>query len=148
MNNYLREEHLYPRIMKFVNNRGYITSREVKPHLLSSRRIDVVGVKPRKREVVTVEAKVSNYSSVLVQATRNLSISDYVYVSFPQTYGVYILEKYGRYLYGMGIGIIGVNGRSKELLPARQSTYVDLERKNMLMQMALGSVNNNEQTLF
>lgn len=141
MSKQLREEHLYPGIMKFVNGRGYITCQEVRPHSRSVRRIDVVGVKPRKGEVITIEAKLFNYASVLVQATRNLAISDFVYISFPQDYAIYVMEKYGRHLSDMGIGIIGVNGKSKELVPAIQSTHVDFERKKMLIDMVLGSVN-------
>ena len=140
MSKHLREEHLYPRIMKFVNNKGYITCLEVKPHSRSIRRIDIVGIKPRKREVITVEAKLFNYSSVLVQATRNLVLSDFVYISFPQSYAVYVMEKYGSYLSNLGIGIIGVNGRSREILPAFRSVYVDQERKRMLMDMVLKMV--------
>ena len=137
----LREEHLYPEIIKFVNSKGYIPAQEVRPHSRSVRRVDIIGVKPRKNEVISVEAKLSNYSSVLTQATRNLIISDFVYISFPLEFAFYVKKMYGQELSNLGIGIIGVNGKVKELLHARRSEYVDLDRKAVLIKMAFKAVN-------
>jgi hypothetical protein len=124
--------------MKFLKSRGYKVGTEVRPFPNSSRRVDVVGIKPRLKEVVAVEAKISNYSVVKKQAENRLFIADLVYVSFPIKYAFTVLDKHKEELVQDGIGVIGINGRAVELLNATRSMYVSEERKNRLMSMVIG----------
>lgn len=140
----LLESHLYSHIEKYLTTRGFKTSQEVKPNPSSSRRVDVVGVKPRLKEVVVVEAKLSSYSRVLKQAMSGLFISDLVYISVPYSYAQTILRKHETELRKLGIGILGVNGKAIELLPPSYSEYVDDDRKKKLIQMVVDKRNIHE----
>lgn len=138
MKDRIRETELYPSIIKFLKSRGYRVDTEIRPFPNSSRRVDVVGIKPRLGEVIAVEAKVSNYSTVRKQAINRLFIADLVYVSFPIGYAATVLKKHQEDLVKDGIGVIGINGKAIELLKPSKSIFVSKERKNKLMSMMIG----------
>lgn len=132
----MNEREMYPEIGQLLMNRGYSVAYEVPPHLGSARSVDVVGIRPRKRVAVTVEAKQGHYSQVMRQASVRLFISDFVYVSFPSDYAHFVLERRHSDLKAKGIGLICVDGEAEELLPAKQSLYVDNARRMDLINMA------------
>lgn len=144
MTNKVSEKQLYPQIEKFLVRRGFKTCQEVKPNNNSSRRVDVVGVKPRLKDVVAVEAKLSDYKRVMRQAMVGLFISDFVYISLPFGYANTVLTKHEDELKELGIGVLGVNGKALEMLSPSRSAYVDPSRKQKLIDTVINRRNNNE----
>ena len=91
------------------------------------------------KEVIAVEAKISNYATVKQQAANRLFIADLVYISFPIEYASTVMNKHKEELIKNGIGVLGVNGRAIEMLKPSRSIYVSRERKNRLIGMVIGS---------
>ena len=132
----MNEREMYPTIGQLLMNHGYSVAYEVPPHLGSARSVDVVGIRPRKRVAVTVEAKLGHYSQVMRQASVRLFISDFVYISFPSDYAHFVLKHRCNDLNAKGIGLICVDREAEELIPANQSPYVDNARRMDLINMA------------
>ena len=101
-------------------------------------------MKPRLKDVVAVEAKLSDYKRVMRQAMVGLFISDFVYISLPFGYASTVLDKHEDELKELGIGILGVNGKALEMLSPSRSAYVDFNRKQKLIDMVINRRNNNE----
>jgi len=98
----------------------------------------VVGVKPRKREAVIVEVKLHDFRRALLQTEDRLFVGDYVYVAFPTPYAQVVLESHLDELDETGIGLLGLDGGVKELLPPLRSIYVNPERRSSLFEIVLG----------
>ncbi len=129
------EYPMYYRIGRFLRNRGWHVQYEVSPRPGSPRRFDVVGVKPRKHQVVVVEAKLGHYRRTFEQAADRHFVADFVYISFPLVYARTVLRDHARELHSTGIGLIGVDGKARELLAPRHSEYVDDDRRDQLIAM-------------
>ncbi len=133
-----REYRLYPPISRFLRNRGWRVRTEVSPTPRSLRRFDVVGVKLRSKDVLVVEAKLKDYRRALDQASNRLFVADLVYVAFPAPYAGGVMGNHLDELGEVGIGLLGVDGRVRELLPAARSAVVSPERKTELVDAVLG----------
>jgi hypothetical protein len=129
------ESSLYPRIGRFLENRGWRVEYEVHPRPGSPRSFDVVGVKVRLGEVAVVEAKVDGFRRAMEQALNRLFVADLVYLSFPDPYARRALREYTSEVTTAGIGLLGVDGRVRELVPARPSPLVNPERRAELIGM-------------
>lgn len=131
----MREDELYYPIGRFLKNRGYAVAYEVPQRPGSARKVDVVGVKPKKGIAVAVEAKLNHYSRALEQASLRLLISDFVYVSFPEEYAKLVYRTRKATLECAGIGLISVNGYARELILPKKSIYVNPDRRSTLIDM-------------
>ena len=135
----LRERSMYPHLGSYLERRGYEVSVGVRPRPGSPREFDVVGVRTREREAVTIEAKNGHFSSAFRQAALRMFVSDYVYVSFPRTYARFAARVHGDCLAQAGIGLLAVDGcRVRMLSPARRSEFVSAERRDALISMVTG----------
>jgi hypothetical protein len=131
------EKSLYPKVRRFLRHRGWRVESQVAPRPGSPRRFDVVGVKPRRRQVVVVEVKVRDFPKALRQAGYRQFVADLVYVGFPQPFARRVLRNHAPDLKATGLGLLGVGDRVHELFPPRLSTHVDPQRRDQLLEMVL-----------
>jgi len=131
----LRESFLYPKIGRFLQNRGWLVRYEIPPRVGSARRFDVVGVNSRRNQAVVVEAKLGHYRRTVDQASHRQFVADFVYVSFPLAYAKGVARSHIHELEDLGIGLLGVDGRAYELLLPHQSKHVNPDRRVELINM-------------
>lgn len=139
------EASLYPPIGRFLTRRGYRVGYQVRPRPGSPRTFDVVGVHPRSRRTVAVEAKLGHFQRTIDQALLRRFVADLVYVSFPAPYARRVAREHRSVLGSSGLGLLGVTeSRVTELLPARQSRAVSPPRRTQLIEMTMGLLRHDE----
>jgi hypothetical protein len=96
-----------------------------------------VGFRLHVPRAVVVEAKLDHYSRALEQASVRLFVADLVYVAFPLEYANRVHERHLGELRELGVGLLGVDGNSREFVSPRLSAHVDQARRAELIEMAL-----------
>ena len=131
---------MYPPIARYLERQGFQVATSVRPAAGSAREYDVVGVKPRVRRTVTVEAKIGHFWRAYNQALFRLLVSDLVYVSFPHRYAQHVIRTYKDDLARAGIGLLSVDGGNvrRALLP-QPSEAVNNSRREALITMVVES---------
>ena len=129
----LRETHVVKQLMRNCYDMGLHYRTEVP---LYRSKIDIVTVNPDNKQVVAIEAKISNWYRALQQATSYSMCADRVYLAlwheFIHRVDIEILDKYG-------IGLLSVNGSVEEVKKAKKSKFINKEliieiRKHVLQQ--------------
>jgi hypothetical protein len=134
------EAAMYPPLSRYLEVRGFKVATSIRPSAGSPREYDVVGVKPRTRRTVTIEAKISHFRRAYNQALLRLLVSDIVYVSFPHRYAKHVALVYGDELLRTGIGLLSVDGRSvRSVLRPHPSDVVSAARRDALISMVVNS---------
>ena len=117
----MKEKDLYGRI----KNSGPFAKKQfyyeipIGDWVASRKRIDLVTIK--KKELVSIEVKISNWRKALQQAYANLYVFDYSYVAlWHQT--IHNVDK--TIFEKLGIGILEVNISCEEILKAEKSNRV------------------------
>jgi len=99
-------------------------------------KIDLVTINPRNKEVIAIEAKISNWYRAIQQATSYTLCADKVYLAIWHEYAHRVdenlLEKYG-------IGLMSVNGTVEILHKSKKSR----DFNNKLIQRMRNFVLNN-----
>lgn len=121
MKHRIKEQGLYPLVVKFLQQNGYDVLVGVYPIFASRIEVDVLGYNIEKNEIVSVEVKTGYFKRALSQASLRLWFSDYVYLAFPVKYAYHIHRRKRRLLEELGLGLLAIDGSAKELLAARKS---------------------------
>lgn len=126
-----RETQVTWRVRRYLADSGYIVKAEV-PFL--SKRIDLVGVRPKNGHVVAVEAKVDHWRKGLQQVLPYRLCAHEAYLAISARRATSVDR---RLLARYGIGLITVDGVAHVDAPARASplaypTFVDGVRVQVL----------------
>lgn len=96
-------------------------------------------------EVVTVEAKVSDWQAALQQANRNRIFADRSFVAFPEAVAARVTTKSGFELHGVGILAVSENGNVTVLRPARKNQPLVWDYYFHLAALAAKDMNNRNR---
>jgi len=114
----MKESTLVRRVDRMFQGQGLRVRREVP---VGPKRIDLVALNPRSRQVTAVEAKVEDWRAGLRQAMIYRICADLVYVAvddrFINRLDFDLLQQYG-------IGSIAVNGSAQVIRRAKPSTII------------------------
>lgn len=140
----LREVSLYPIIGKYLEEKYYKVAYEVPVGKFHPRIFDVVGI--NCKEVVSVEVKLNKFRRAFQQAITRLYYSDKVFVAFPEQYTFHVDSVYRPDLERAGIGLLSVNNTVTQKLEAKQSTFLNANRKKKLLGKAMSCLKSENWT--
>lgn len=117
------EKELYPVLRTHLRKAGYSVYLQVRPRPRSPRTFDVVGIHPRRKSVVIIEAKLDHFRRAFDQALLRLHVADRVYLSFPCEYALKAFQREEPRIRSAGLGLLAVQSRQVvELISPRKST--------------------------
>ena len=113
---YRYEVNLYHYIKRYFKNKSFKSYEEF--HFYE-RRIDILAYSPKKGEIISVEAKLTNWNKAFHQALLYQLCSDFVYVAMPKKKFKCIDQENFR---KKGIGFLAIyeSGRCQELIQPSQ----------------------------
>lgn len=125
------EKDLYPPVVQFLKQKGYVCHYEVK---FLTRSIDLIALK--KRKIIAVELKVRNWQKALQQALTCRLCAQETYLAIATEYShrvdMELLKEYG-------IGLISSDGKEmKILIQAVKSSIIHKSVRNDILQQING----------
>jgi len=130
----LRETQIIGQLIRDCYERGLYYQTEVP---LYRSKIDLVTINSTNKEVVAIEAKISNWYRALQQATSYTMCANKVYLAiwheFAHRVNTDVLDRYN-------IGLLSVNGFVEEIHKPKKSTEVD---KNLISEIRNSILNKN-----
>lgn len=121
------ESEMYPAIIDFFKKRKYNISFEVE---YLGKRIDLVA--KNNEEILAVELKVNRWRKALQQARVHALVADKSYVALHQESIDSALNHRDLFL-ASGVGLLEVNGQTKEVIKAKQSEYIHKGLKELII---------------